>query len=116
MTDKEAIERMQDLIHTCDVGIEKHGEYDDLFKKDKEALVTILNIIQNQDKEIELSNRVIEKRKRNQEKLELAKILLKKDKIIDLMANEFSYKTLMYSYMTKEEVKKYFEELVENGS
>lgn len=34
---KDAIERMQDLIHTCDVGIQQHGAYDDLFQKDKDA-------------------------------------------------------------------------------
>lgn len=39
---KDAIERMQDLIHTCDVGIQQHGAYDDLFQKDKDALETVL--------------------------------------------------------------------------
>lgn len=52
MKDKEAIERMYDLIHTCDIGIEEHGEYDDLFQKDKEAIETVLNIIKKQNAEI----------------------------------------------------------------
>lgn len=37
ITTEEAIERLHDLIHTCDVGIEKHGAYDDLFALDKQA-------------------------------------------------------------------------------
>ena len=55
MTDleKEAIERMKDLMHTCEIGIEKHGEYDDLFQKDKEAIVTVLNLIERQQRIIE---------------------------------------------------------------
>ena len=35
MNIEEAKARIKDLIHTCDVGIENHGDYDDLFKKDK---------------------------------------------------------------------------------
>ena len=36
-------------------------------------------------------------------------MLKEKDQIIDLMAEEFKEKTLMYSDFTKEEVKQYFE-------
>lgn len=36
-------------------------------------------------------------------------MLEEKDQIIDLMAEEFKEKTLMYSDFTKEEVKQYFE-------
>lgn len=53
MNEEEAIERMNDLIHTCDVGIKKHGDYDDLFQKDKEAIETVLNLIEKQKAEIE---------------------------------------------------------------
>ena len=37
-------------------------------------------------------------------------MLEEKDKIIDLMAEEFKEKTLMYSDFTKEEVKQYFKD------
>jgi len=37
-------------------------------------------------------------------------ILKEKDQIIDLMAEEFKEKTLMYSDFTKEEVKQYFKD------
>lgn len=73
MNEKEAIERVKDLIHTCDVGIQKYGEYDDLFQKDKDALETVLNLIEKQQAEIE-----------------------KKDKIIDEIVKEF-YKKLHIS-------------------
>ena len=43
----EAKERMQELIQTCNHGIEEHGEYDDLFQKDKEAIETVLNALDN---------------------------------------------------------------------
>jgi len=102
-----------------------------LKNKSKEELLDLLNdslkIIQSQQEEIELSNKVIDKR--NQEKLELAKELLKKDKIIDLMAemlvkvpnNSDSPQTAAIVAMLnrdlelkKLEVKKYFEMKVEN--
>jgi hypothetical protein len=64
---KDAIERMQDLIHTCDIGIEKHGAYDDLFQKDKDALETILKKFNEYEKyyqnEINLFNKYIPKQK-----------------------------------------------------
>ena len=54
MNIKEAIARIHDLIHTCDVGIEKHGAYDDLFQKDKDALETVLAELEKQSKIINL--------------------------------------------------------------
>ena len=89
MTDnqKEAIERMYDLIHTCDVGIEKHGAYDDLFQKDKEAIETVLNLIQTQQAEIEH-----QKEKRENQKKELS-ILYEKQKEFNKLVNTVkSYK------------------------
>ncbi len=102
-----------------------------LKNKSKEELLDLLNdslkIIQSQQEEIELSNKVIDKR--NQEKLELAKELLKKDRIIDLMAemlvkvpnNLDSPQTASIIAMLnrdlelkKLKVKKYFEMKVEN--
>ena len=47
---------------------------------------------------------------RNSKAIETVLSMLKeKDKTIDLMAEEFKEKTLMYSDFTKEEVKQYFE-------
>lgn len=40
---------------------------------------------------------------------------IEKDKIIDLMAEEFKEKTLMYTDFTKEEIKQYFENKVKGG-
>lgn len=67
MTEEKAIERLKDLIHTCDAGIKEHGEYDDFFKEDKEAIKTVLNMLKEKDTEIQ-----------------------KKDKMIDLMAEYIS--------------------------
>lgn len=102
-----------------------------LKNKSKEELLDLLNdslkIIQSQQEEIKLSNKVIDKR--NQEKLELAKELLKKDRIIDLMAemlvkvpnNSDSPQTAAIAAMLnrdlelkKLKVKQYFEMKVEN--
>lgn len=47
---------------------------------------------------------------RNSKAIEIVLSMLEeKDQIIDLMAEEFKEKTLMYSDFTKEEVKQYFE-------
>lgn len=55
---KDAIERMQDLIHTCDVGIQQHGAYDDLFQKDKDALETVLKKLNElESEEIKMGNK-----------------------------------------------------------
>jgi hypothetical protein len=83
----------------------------------------VLNLIQKQEKEIELSNKVIDKR--NQEKLELAEILLKKDKIIDLMLNTLigldsnieivKQQARICTEEKKKEVLRIYERKVENG-
>lgn len=45
-----------------------------------------------------------------QNRLDLANAKnIEKDKIIDLMTEEFKEKTLMYSYFSKKEIKQYFE-------
>ena len=51
MSEKEIIERINDLIETCNIGIKKHGAYDDLFNLDKQALEGILDLY-NKEKEI----------------------------------------------------------------
>lgn len=104
MNIEEAIERMHDLIHTCNAGIEKYGIYDDLFQKDKEAIETVLNMLKEKDREIEklkkhnkellrkLRNRVKEVKELNKYSLykkefkTLNEQLKNKDQIIDLMA------------------------------
>lgn len=59
MRKSEIIERIKDLIRTCDVGIKNHGEYDDLFRKDKEALQGMLNLYQEEkEKNKELEQRI----------------------------------------------------------
>lgn len=115
MTEEKAIERLKDLIHTCDAGIKEHGEYDDFFKEDKEAIKTVLNMLKEKDKEIEklkkhnkellrkLRNRVKEVKKLNKYSLykkefkTLNEQLKKKDKIIEKL---------------EKEAQKYFEEII----
>jgi predicted RNase H-like nuclease (RuvC/YqgF family) len=50
MNEEEITERIKDLIHTCDFGIQQHGTYDDLFELDKTALEGILDLY-NKEKE-----------------------------------------------------------------
>lgn len=123
--EKKAIERMHDLIHTCEVGIEKHGQYDDLFKKDKQAIDTVLNLITRLEKELKeqmhkktyARQNVMYKNKqlgqaRNKIK-KLQKENEEKDKQIDLMA-EYIYNMQIECnvyYKDKKQVKQYFENL-----
>ena len=110
MTEEKTIERLKDLIHTCDTGIKEHGEYDDFFKEDKEAIKTVLNMLKEKDKEIEHQ---IEKR--NNQKAELA-ILNEKQKEMNKLINTVkSYKGQMKKEIKRiksleKEAQKYFEE------
>ena len=95
--EKKAIERMYDLIHTCEVGMAKHGQYDDLFEKDKQAIETVLNLITRLEKENESLNKMETTYKlalfmiiRNSTVMPKGIELGKNDKEI----NEMSYKTL----------------------
>lgn len=125
MTKEEMIEQLISLKENAKANIDT----DEIFRKDCEALNTVLTLIAEQENEIKLSNKVIDKR--NQEKLELAKMLLKKDKIIDLMAemlvkvpnNSDSPQTATIIAMInrdlelkKIKVKQYFEKKVENDN
>ena len=47
MNIEEARDRIKDLIHTCNIGIAEHGDYDELFKKDKEALEIALKELES---------------------------------------------------------------------
>lgn len=95
--EKKAIERMYDLIHTCEVGMKKYGKYDDLFEKDKQAIETVLNLIARVKKENESLNKMETTYKlalfmiiRNSTVMPKGIELGKNDKEI----NEMSYKTL----------------------
>lgn len=52
MNEEEIIERIKDLIRTCNVGIQEHGEYDDLFELDKTALEGILELYKVQKRQL----------------------------------------------------------------
>lgn len=62
----------------------KANIYTSDLKRWQNGVKVLLNLFQKQQEEIEMSNKVIDKR--NEEKLELASMCLKKDKIIDEMA------------------------------
>ena len=66
-----------------DGGTAYAGTVNKLYNEDLE---TVLNLIQTQQEEIEQSNKVIDKR--NEEKLKLVEMCLKKDKIINNSINE----------------------------
>ena len=51
MSYEEAVERMKDLIDTCDKGVELHPYDKDLFLKDKRAIEIVLSELQILDKE-----------------------------------------------------------------
>lgn len=53
MSEKEAIERLEDLIDTCNKGIEMHPYDKELFETDKEALQTVLQLLEQKDKRID---------------------------------------------------------------
>ena len=110
--EKKAIERMYDLIHTCEVGIEKHGQYDDLFDKDKQAIETVLNLISNLQKQNEEKDKQINKDRELKRRLckEVNQVFAEnkeKDKQIHIMAEKLT--TPIHSV---ELVEKYYENLV----
>ena len=131
MNIEEAIERMHDLIHTCNAGIEKYGIYDDLFQKDKEAIETVLNMLKEKDKEIaNLKNEINEaweewnnlEQSAYEEETRLKDEIKKKDKQIDLMAEyineidvseEICEGKTMCDENCKECIKQYFESKAE---
>lgn len=54
MNIEEARDRIKDIIHTCNIGIAEYGDYDELFKKDKEALEIALEELAKKDKVIDM--------------------------------------------------------------
>lgn len=99
MTEEKTIERLKDLIHTCDTGIKEHGEYDDFFKEDKEAIKTVLNMLKEKDKEIEFQKNInkIEKDRHKKTEKSLKGQIIKNNKIIEKL---------------EKEAQKYFEEII----
>lgn len=65
----------------------------------------VISMLEEKDREIDLSNKVINKR--NEEKLELTKRCFEKDKIINLMADKIFKEGIVWE--SREEVKQYFE-------
>lgn len=110
MTDKEK-EAIQTFEFFLD-DISKNGgctiDIDFQHKKEYEAMWKIVNLIKNQQKEIEQSNKVIDKR--NEEKIELVEMCLKKDKIIDLTIAFISTR-----YKEDEDINNFAKEVMERG-
>ena len=77
---------------------------------DKQKLA-IKRLELNKNTEIYVDYKTKEKTDDTQVVLDLLK---EKDKQIDLMADEFKEKTLMYRDFTKEEIKQYFKDKVED--
>lgn len=79
---------------------------------------TILNLLEKLQKENELAKQEYDRDTHIlQNQLDLANAKnIEKDKIIDLMAEEFKEKTLMYTDFTKEEIKQYFEKQSKRGA
>ena len=127
MNIEEAIERMHDLIHTCNAGIEKYGIYDDLFQKDKEAIETVLNMLKEKDREINRKSSNINAlqcalHERTEERDRKDNIITKQKKQIDLMAEyineidvseEICEGKTMCDENCKECIKQYFESKAE---
>ena len=99
MNDKEAIERLNRFKTIKVMYGNTFVMHLEQLKQLQQDLETILNLIENQKAEIE---------KKDKEIKCLKCLHNTQVEIIDLMAEEFVSKTLMYSDMTKEEVKEYF--------
>lgn len=80
MTKQEMIEQLISLRENAKANIDT----DEIFRKDYEALEIVLKLIDEQETEIRLNNKVIDKR--NEENLKLAASNFKKSKIIKEMS------------------------------
>ncbi len=102
MTEEKTIERLKDLIHTCDTGIKEHGEYDDFFKEDKEAIKTVLNMLKEKDEMIEFQKDInkIEKDRHKKTEKSLKGQIIKNNKTIEKL---------------EKEAQKYFEEIIKQA-
>lgn len=95
MTEEKAIERMKDLIHTYDFGIEIYGADGSEFKKDKNAIKTVLKLLKYKDKEIEDLKKSVDYtyevyQDAGNKMFDYAEEIEKKDKIINLMAEQLT--------------------------
>lgn len=71
MNEEKVKERLEDLIDTCNQGIEMYPYDKELFKTDKKALETILQLLEQKDKRIdELEKALILKSLENQERID----------------------------------------------
>lgn len=104
MTEEEkAIERFKEIIRQTEIANECGLSTND-FSEEIKTYNEILNLIQSQQEEIELNNKVIDKR--NEENLKLVEKCLKKDKIINEMAPQ-----VYLNQQQREEMKKYINKL-----
>ena len=101
---KEAIETMQHWIEYEKQNKDKINKADELI----EIQETVLNLIQEQEKEIEASRQITTEMNNDVKKLIIE--CKKKNKIIDLMAKAFKQDDAR----SVEEIKQYFERKVEN--
>lgn len=59
MSEEEVIKRLEDLIDTCNKGIEMHPYDKELFETDKTALETVLQLLEQKDNKIKELNKGI---------------------------------------------------------
>ena len=96
MTEQEAIEALKEHKKQID------KEY--INTRNAKAIEKVLDMIKKRDKQIEQYLNIL-----MTNDLLHVKESQEKDKIIDLMTEEFKEKTLMYTDFTEEEIKQYFQ-------
>lgn len=70
MNEKEVKERLEDLIDTCNKGIEMHPYDKELFETDREAIGTALQLLDQKDKRIDdLEKALVEEAIKSTEKI-----------------------------------------------
>lgn len=133
--EEEAIDRLRKITNRQILYGNKYGIVIEEFKKLQEDIETVLNMLKEKDEEIEkykklladnlareLNNSIKAKEKADTDLDDLDKgwkvELEKKDKMIDLILDKFKEGTEYYysefDYMTKEDLKQYFERKVED--
>ena len=82
MSEEEVIKRLEDLIDTCNKGIEMHPYDKELFETDKTALETVLQLLEQKDKRIdELEKALVEEAIKSTKKINKLKDKLIGDKM-----------------------------------
>lgn len=126
MSEEEIIERIKDLIRTCNVGIQEHGEYDDLFELDKTALEGILELYKKekektpesvrkqfevyQNRICELEEAIKELKEKNKELEEHQKQYLDGE-LITANQGKFFEKIIKENYIRKDRIRAIMEDL-----